>query len=146
VTERCPECGWVFGDEDQLRTHRHTHHGVDPAADLPPGVEPPAPAGDERRPSRALLIGGYAGAILFSPVGLVIGTILTAQRHVRHGVAILGISLVILGVGIAVQLGDDDGGGDGNSGSSRSQRIEDQVDCLKGDTPVRECLRRAGGN
>lgn len=44
--------------------------------------------------STGLLVGGYAGAVLFPIVGVVIGIIALVKGAVGHGIAMLGISLL----------------------------------------------------
>ena len=114
MSERCPECGWVFGNAEKLREHRLAVHDTDTpyerAAYAGPG-EPAlvTPAESQEGPSRRLLIAGYVTAFLFQVVGLVIGIVLLVQRHTRHGLAIIGISVAVTAAVLTADLsGNDD--------------------------------------
>jgi hypothetical protein len=117
ATVRCPECGYVFRRESQLREHRALYH---PGA---PREEPPEPAPSDAAvapppiPAEPVVktrwvVLAYVGAVLFPIAGLILGTYLVTKGLRGHGFAAIAISIVIGAAGMLISSSDSDSGGD----------------------------------
>ena len=148
ATVRCPECGYVFRKESQLREHRALYHpGAQteepPSADGPPPATPeqagwyPDPSEQGSRywdgarwvdttiPAEPAvktrwIVLGYVGAVLFPIAGLILGAYLITKQVRGHGIAVVLISIAIGAAGVLISSSDDSGG----SGRSSEEKLD----------------------
>ena len=106
-TPDLPDAGW-YPDPKQPKTKRYWDGQAWTDQRLPI-AEKRSPGGPEAAPGWALVV-GYLGAFLFPLVGLIVGVWLFVRRAIGHGIAMVGISLLI-GVGTYLITVDEDDNG-----------------------------------
>jgi predicted lipid-binding transport protein (Tim44 family) len=113
VNQELPPADW-YPDPEQPGMQRYWD-GRDWTEHRAP-IAPPAPqpweyaaAPQAERKSTGLIIGGWIGALFFSPAGLVCGIILLTRGEQGHGIAITVLSALSLVVGIIVVVAANGG-------------------------------------
>jgi hypothetical protein len=169
ATVRCPECGWVFRKESQLREHRALYHPGAQTEEPPSAEAPPPPATPERAGwypdpsgqgsrywdgsrwvdttippgppvSTGWLIASYVAAVVFPIAGLIAGIVVLTKGMRGHGLAVIAISIAIGAAGVLISSGDDDSGG----GRSVDDKVDRIIDRSRQATD--RCLREAGSS
>jgi hypothetical protein len=105
-TDMPPPAGWYpdpEGDPGAVRYWDGTRWTDDRA---PYAAVATKPRTGRSRGSDGLVVAGYIGGVLIPIVGIVIGAILI-QRDNRHGPWVLGLSLLMIAIPVAVYVGSE---------------------------------------
>ena len=115
-----PEPGW-YPDPHQLKVRRYWDGQA-----WTDQREPVAEEG-EAAPGWMLVL-GYLGSFLFPLVGLLVGISLLVRRAIGHGIAMVGISIVIGVGGYLIAVNEDVDDQQNGRGHRSALTVEEQVD------------------